>query len=90
VNYLSPVLLTQLLLPALDRSTAADRRLLAGASAGAEKAAGAGGGAGDGDPFSDPFFEGHSGGGGRVGGRVVHVTCDAALQMPDWMPWPLR
>lgn len=23
------------------------------------------------------------------GGRVVHVTCDAALQLPDYLPWPL-
>jgi len=22
--------------------------------------------------------------------RVVHVTCDAGLQLPDWLPWPLR
>lgn len=44
VNYLSPFLLTQLLLPAMKR--------------------------------------------GR--GRVVHVTCDAALQQPDWLPWPFR
>jgi len=21
---------------------------------------------------------------------VVHVTCDAGLQQPDWLPWPLR
>lgn len=21
--------------------------------------------------------------------RVVHVTCDAGLQKPDWLPWPL-
>ncbi|CAK0854170.1 unnamed protein product [Prorocentrum cordatum] len=43
VNYLSPFLLTQLLLPSLREGAA----------------------------------------------RVVHVTCDAALQRPDWLPWPL-
>jgi len=43
VNYLSPFLLTQLLLPVLREGAA----------------------------------------------RVVHVTCDAALQRPDWLPWPL-
>lgn len=26
----------------------------------------------------------------RGGTRVVHVTCEAGLQMPDWLPWPLR
>eukprot|EP00747_Dinoflagellata_sp_TGD_P034707 gnl/TRDRNA2_/TRDRNA2_137419_c0_seq1.p1 gnl/TRDRNA2_/TRDRNA2_137419_c0~~gnl/TRDRNA2_/TRDRNA2_137419_c0_seq1.p1 ORF type:complete len:350 (+),score=38.55 gnl/TRDRNA2_/TRDRNA2_137419_c0_seq1:1-1050(+) len=44
VNYLSPFLLTQLLLPMLH----------------------------------------------KVSARVVHVTCDAGLQLPDWLPWPLR
>ena len=22
--------------------------------------------------------------------RVIHMTCDAGLQQPDWLPWPLR
>mmetsp|Transcript_152088 Transcript_152088/g.276606 ORF Transcript_152088/g.276606 Transcript_152088/m.276606 type:complete len:557 (-) Transcript_152088:56-1726(-) len=26
----------------------------------------------------------------QEGSRVVHVTCDAALQQPDWLPWPFR
>eukprot|EP00928_Gymnodinium_smaydae_P031758 TRINITY_DN23207_c0_g3_i4.p1 TRINITY_DN23207_c0_g3~~TRINITY_DN23207_c0_g3_i4.p1 ORF type:complete len:577 (-),score=83.04 TRINITY_DN23207_c0_g3_i4:92-1822(-) len=26
----------------------------------------------------------------QAGSRVLHVTCDAALQQPDWLPWPLR
>jgi NAD(P)-dependent dehydrogenase (short-subunit alcohol dehydrogenase family) len=25
----------------------------------------------------------------REGSRIVHVTCDAALQQKDWLPWPL-
>jgi len=44
VNYLSPFLLTHLLLPSLRKG----------------------------------------------GARVVYVTCDAGLQQPDWLPWPLR
>lgn len=44
VNYLSPFLLTELLLPILKMGSA----------------------------------------------RVVHVTCDAGLQLPDYLPWPLR
>lgn len=26
----------------------------------------------------------------RGGTRVVHAACDAGLQQPDWLPWPLR
>jgi len=44
VNYMAPHLLTQLLLPSLQKSSA----------------------------------------------RVVHVTCDAGLTMPDYLPWPLK
>jgi len=43
-NYLSPFLLTQLLLPGMKKD---------------------------------------------LPGRIVHVTCDAALVKPDWLPWPL-
>lgn len=43
VNYLSPFLLTRLLLPSLSS-----------------------------------------------GGRIVHLACDAGLQLPDYLPWPLR